>query len=201
MYDMDNKGYLNKEEQLMRKMDVENKGYLTKEQMYEIVTQKLNEEYGIKQYKMMVCWMMGFLVLLTVCGFGTSYISAVLSKETSADVKSGAVLVKNTGKVAGFGSIGDTLSFTELSDAEYTERKLTVLAEMREDEFNEEHAHRKLANTRSATTILFDQGKCSEKDLEKIVIKCDAGNMVNIERTWKNADGLERHELRHHLWT
>jgi hypothetical protein len=191
MYDMDQKGYLTEEELLMREMDVEGRGYLTKEQVYEIVKQKLDEEYDIKQYKMMSCWMMGFMVLLAICGFGTSYTSAILSKETNADVESGAVLVKNTGKVVGFDSIGDTLGFSELSDAEYTERKLTVLAEMAEDEFNEEHAHRKLASTRAATTILFDQGKCSEKDLEKIVVKCDAGNVVNIERTWKNADGTK----------
>jgi hypothetical protein len=189
MYDMDNKGYLTEEERLMREMDVEDKGYLTKEQVYEIVTKKLEEEHDLKQYKMMGCWMTAFMVLLTICGFGTSYTSAILSKEMNADVQSGAVLVKNTGKVAGFDSIGDTLGFSELSDAEYAERKLTVLAEMQEDEFNEEHAHRKLASPRTEISILFDQGKCSEADLEKILIKCDAGNVVNIERTWKNPDG------------
>jgi hypothetical protein len=190
MYDIDNKGYLTEEERHMREMDVEGRGYLTKEQVYDIVKSKLDEEYDVKQYKKLTCWMVGFMVLLTLCGFGTSYTSAILSKEINVDSgESAAVLVKNTDRVIGFDTISDTLEFTELSDAEYTQRKLSVLEDLRQDGMAEEHSHRKLANKRSGYTILFDQGKVSERDLESIIIRCDAGNTVNIERTWKNADG------------
>jgi hypothetical protein len=191
MYDLSNKGYLTEEEQFMREMDVENKGYLTKEQVYEIVKRKLEEEYDVKQYKRLTCWMLGFTLLLTLCGFGTSYTSAILSKEISADNDSGAVLVKNSDRVVGFDGIGDTLRFTELKDAEYTERRERVLREMKDPELAfSKHGHRRyLANSKSSITIVFDQGKVSEKDLEIILVKCNAGNVVNIERYWKNSDG------------
>lgn len=190
MYDINNKGYLTEEERHMREMDIEGRGYLTKEQVYDIVKRKLDEEYDVAQYKKLTCWMIGFMVLLTLCGFGTSYTSAILSKEINVDDgESAAVLVKNTDRVIGFDTISDTLEFTELSDAEYTQRKLSVLEDLRQDGMAEEHSHRKLANKRSGYTVLFDQGKCSERDLESIIIRCDAGNTVNIERTWKNSDG------------
>ena len=189
MYDLENKGYLTEEEQLMREMDVDNKGYLTKEQVYEIVRQKLEEEHDVKQYKMAAIWMMGFMVLLTLCGFGTSYTSAILSKEINADVESAAVLVKNTDTVIGFDGIGDTLNFSELSEVEYSERRERVLKEMNDEKFTEMHQHRRLANKKHGYTIVFDQGKVPERDLEKIVQRCDAGNVVNIQRTWKNPDG------------
>ena len=189
MYDLENKGYLTAEEQLMREMDVENKGYLTKEQVYEIVRQKLEEEHDVKQYKMAAVWMMGFMVLLTLCGFGTSYTSAILSKELSADVDSGAVLVKNTDTVIGVDGIGDTLNFSELSDVEYSERRERVLQEMQDQDMMELHHHRRLANKRHGYTIIFDQGKVPERDLESIIERCEKGNVVNIQRTWKNRDG------------
>ena len=189
MYDLDNKGYLTEEEQLMREMDVDGKGYLTKEQVYEIVRQKLEEEHDVKQYKMAAIWMMGFMVLLTLTGFGTSYTSAILNKEINADVESGAVLVKNTDTVIGVDGISDTLNFSELSDEEYSERRARVLKEMNDEEFMGMHQHRRLANKKHGYTIVFDQGKVRERDLEKIVERCDKGNVVNIQRTWKNPDG------------
>ena len=189
MYDLENKGYLTEEERLMREMDVDNRGYLTKEQVYEIVRQKLEEEHGVKQYKMASIWMLGFMLVLTIAGFGTSYTSAILSKEINADVESGAVLVKNTDTVIGFDGIGDTLEFSELTDVEYTERRERVLREMNDEDFMQEHQHRRLANKKHGYTIVFDQGKVPERDLEKIVQRCDKGNVVNIQRTWKNPDG------------
>jgi hypothetical protein len=189
MYDLENKGYLTEEERLMREMDVDNRGYLTKEQVYEIVRQKLEEEHDVKQYKMASIWMLGFMVVLTIAGFGTSYTSAILSKEINADVESGAVLVKNTDTVIGFDAIGDTLEFSELTDVEYSERRERVLREMNDEDFMQEHQHRRLANKKHGYTIVFDQGKVPERDLEKILQRCDAGNVVNIQRTWKNPDG------------
>ena len=189
MYDMGKKGYLTEEERHMREMDKENRGFLTKEQVYDIVKEKLDEEYDVKQYKRVACWMFGLMMLLTISGFGTSYASAVLAKEVSTDAESGAVLVKNTGAVIGFDGIGDTMEFTELNDAEYSERRERVLREMEEDEMDEMHMHRKLAGKKAGYLIVFDQGKVAEKDLMNILARCELGNVVNIQRSWTNTNG------------
>lgn len=176
---------------MMRELDTDNKGHLSKEQVYEIVKEKMEDELDMKHYRRLMWWMMGLLAMLSVCGLGTSLASATLAKETNTDTETGAVIIKGTQDVVAYDSYGDTLEFGELDDAEYNQRKLQVLKEMEDDEYVEEHSHRRLANRIGGEVIIFDQGKISERDLEKIVIKCEKGHVVNIERSWRLADGTK----------
>ncbi|KAL3804872.1 hypothetical protein HJC23_006644 [Cyclotella cryptica] len=188
-YDLDGDGVLNETEQAMRDMDIENKGHLTKEQVYQIVKEQLETKYEVTQYKKVTLALIAFMVLLALSNFGTSFTSAILTKEINADPESGAVLVKGTGEMIGFDSIGTTFDFVSLSDEEYSERRNRVLQEMYQDEEHPDHMHRHLGKMNGNAKIAFDQGKVLERDLIKIVEKCDGSATVNIRRLWSNADG------------
>ncbi|KAL3804870.1 hypothetical protein HJC23_006642 [Cyclotella cryptica] len=189
MYDIDGDGVLNETEMAMRDMDIENKGHLTKEQVYQIVKEQLETKYEVTQYKKVTLALTAFMVLLALSNFGTSFTSAILTKEINADPESGAVLVKGTGETIGFDTIGTTFDFVSLSDEEYSERRNRVLQEMSQDKMHSDHMHRHLGKMNGNAKIAFDEGKVLERDLIKIVEKCDGSATVNIRRLWSNADG------------
>ncbi|KAL7519242.1 hypothetical protein ACHAWX_004027 [Stephanocyclus meneghinianus] len=193
-YDLDGDGVLNTTEQAMRDMDIENKGHLTKEQVYEIVKEQLETKYEVTQYKKVTLALTAFMVLLALSNFGTSFTSAILTKEVNADQESGAVLIKGTEETIGFDTIGTTFDFISLSDEEYVERKNRVLQEMSQDEMHPDHMHRHLGRTSGNAKIAFDQGKVLERDLLKIVERCDCSATLNIRRLWSNVDGSADYE-------
>jgi hypothetical protein len=190
-YDLDGDGVLDEAEQALRDMDKDNKGYLTKEQVYQIVKEQMDVAHDYRQYKKITLVLTAFMVLLTLSNLGTSYTSAILAQELKADQESGAVLVKETGETVGFDAIAETFDFVPLTDKEYEERRERVLREMSEDIFHEDHMHRHLKNKKGRAKVAFDQGKVLERDLTKIVDKCDGSNTVNIRRSWPGINGEE----------
>jgi hypothetical protein len=192
MYDLDGDGILDETEQAMRDRDLSGRGFLTNQEIYKIVQEQLDQKDDVKMYKRMTIGLVGFVFLLALSNFGTSFATAMLSKETSTDATSAEVHFKGTNEIVGYDTAATTFEFTELSETEYQERRALVLSEMNEDMDHEDHRHRKLGNEKNACScsqIAFDQGKVREKDLIVMVDKCDGINTINVKRKWKNSDG------------
>jgi len=132
---------------------------------------------------------------LAASNFGTSWASAILTRDTVAESESGTILSSETGEVMGFQNTAFTIELGELSDEEFEERRALVEAEMIANPDHEDHHHRKLGKKRNnpckCNKIAYDHGKIRERDLEDIVRRCDGINTVNVRRGWKDLYGEE----------
>ncbi|KAL7534935.1 hypothetical protein ACHAXR_007449 [Thalassiosira sp. AJA248-18] len=199
MYDLDGDGVLNAVEQAMRDRDRDGDGQLDNAEVYRIVQDQLQSQSDVKTYRKVALGLVCLVAILALSNFGTSWASAILSKDTVADSESGTIQSKETGEVMGYQGVGFTVELEELSDEEFEERRALVEAEMMEDPDHEDHIHRHLGkknkkNKCQCSKIAFDHGKLREKDLQDLTRRCDGVNTVNVRRKWKNYDGAEDYD-------
>lgn len=207
MYDLDGDGKLDAIEQAMRDADINNDGTLSNDEVIRIVQSQLKSQDDFRVYKKISLALLCLVAILSVCNFGTSFATAILSKDTVADSTSGTVQSKETGEVIGLQLSAFNYEIEELTDEEFRMRRNLVDEALLEDLDHEDHRHRRLGaynwmnknNDRNVknknkerkhcqcTKVAYDQGKIKHADLVEITRKCDGGNTVNIRRKWKNS--------------
>ncbi|KAL7536124.1 hypothetical protein ACHAXR_006939 [Thalassiosira sp. AJA248-18] len=181
-YDLDGDGKLNEVEQAMRDRDRNNVGHLDNAEVYRIVEDQLRSQRDVKTYRKVAIGLVCLVAILALSNFGTSWASAILSKDTVADSESGTIQSKETGEVMGFQNAAFTFELDPLTDEEFAERRALVEAEMMEDPDHEDHQHRRLGENKNK--IVYDYGKIQQTDLEDLINRCDGVNTVSVKRTW-----------------
>lgn len=193
MYDLDGDGELNEVEQVMRNADRNGDGQLSNEEVKRIVEEQLKASMDYGLYKKVIAGLICLIAILALSNFGTSWASAILTKEVTADEYTGTIQSKATGEVMAVQEVAYTFELEQLGEEEFEERRRLVDAEMAEDIDHEDHQHRKLGkkkrNKCGCSKISYDEGKIKQRDLEKITRKCDGYNTVNMKRKWKNKRG------------
>ncbi|EJK63155.1 hypothetical protein THAOC_16204 [Thalassiosira oceanica] len=190
LWDQSGKGYLDEVEYNMRKRDSDGDGILSKVEVKAIVAELMADQKEYRLYWKASCWLLLMVALLALSNLGTSLAAGVLTKDTQADVQSGAILSKATGKIMSMQVISYTYGLEELSDDEFEERRALVESEMESDPEHEDHLHRRLGRRNGRNRkIAYDQGKIRERDLHDIAVQCDGVNTVSIERRWRNSVG------------
>jgi hypothetical protein len=192
MYDLNNTGGLDPVQQAMRDRDVLNKGRLSRATIHDIVVEQMEMERKVHRYKQVTAGLVCLMVVLALSNFGTSWASAVLSKDVVVDGDSGTVQTVNGGEVVAFQEVAFIYELASLSEEEFEERRRLVEAEMAEDPEHVDHLHRILGKKKKRNNrgnggvkIAYDHSKVDETDLEEITRRCDGANTVSIKRTWR----------------
>jgi hypothetical protein len=196
-YDFEGKGYLDPVQQAMRDQDIDNSGNLDQHEVHKIIQNQLKNVRLTKKYRKVAAALVCLVGILALSNFGTSWATAILSKEMNTDAESGTIQSKETGEVMGFQDVAFTLEMDQLDDDEFEQRRLLVDAEMHEDIDHEDHQHRKLGkknkkNKCNCSKISYDHGKISEKDLLQLRRRCEGGNIVNVMTGWKDLNGSKK---------
>jgi len=192
-YDLDGNGELDEIEQAMRDRDVDGDGNLDNREVYRIVQDQLKNQTDVKLFKKIAGGLTCLVAILSLSNFATSWASAILARDTVADPATGTIQSKSTHEVMGLNNVAHEMDLEPLTDEEFEERRLMVDAEMAEDPEHEDHIHRRLGrkNTKNACTctkVAYDHGKLKEKDLQKLIRKCDGVNTVTIKRMWESGE-------------
>lgn len=192
-YDLNNDGELDEIEQAMRDRDMDGDGNLDNAEVYRIVQDQLKNQTDVKLFKKIAGGLTCLVAILSLSNFATSWASAILARDTVADPATGTIQSASTHEVMGLTTVADEFDLENLTDEEFEERRLLVDAEMAEDPEHEDHIHRRLGkkNTKNACTctkVAYDHGKLKEKDLQKLIRKCDGVNTVSIRRMWEDGD-------------
>jgi hypothetical protein len=186
IYDVDGDGRLDAIEQVMMKYDKDGDGTFSNAEIYDIIQEQLRAERKARNMKRIIVGMGCFLTLLALSNLGTSFAAMFLSKELVADTEEGVMRLQGNGALASVQSAAETVDLIPLSDEEYTQRKLMVLADLEEDPHS--HPHRRLKNKKCKKgdlcdgDIMFDNGKMKEKDFRLIEEKCKMQKNVKIRR-------------------
>ena len=193
MYDFDGTGELDEAQQAMRNKDKDNKGFLTQQEIYEIAREEIAAKRDVHAAKKAVGGLVCFVFILALSNLGTSFASAILAKETTADSASSTMKIKATGEIMGQQSAGETFDVDPLTDDQIASRRMMVIRELEEDPFHPHHSHRRLAKNKNNKNqkgkgnkddLLFDNGLIAQATAEKLMVKCDGSKNVNIKRKW-----------------
>ncbi|KAL7534936.1 hypothetical protein ACHAXR_007450 [Thalassiosira sp. AJA248-18] len=178
----------------MRNQDRNGDGQLTNSEVYRIVQDQLRTQNDVRTYRKVAMGLVCLMVILALSNFGTSWASAILSKDTVADSESGTLQSKETGEVMGLQSIAHVIELDNLSEEEFESRKLLVDEAIEADPDHEDHAHRRLGkkknkNKCNCSKIAYDNGKIKEGDLYELTRRCDGVNTINMKRIWRDREG------------
>jgi len=190
VYDLDGDGILDAIEQAMRNADKDGDGQLDMDEVHRIVQDQLKAKNDVTLYKKVAGALLCLVVILSISNFGTSWATAILSKEIAADSETGTLQSSN-GDIMGFQQTAFEFELGDLSDEEFDERRKLVDDEMMEDPDHEDHLHRRLGKNKNkknkcgCAKIDYDRGKIKEKDLLDLTYKCDGVNTVTIKRKFK----------------
>ena len=196
MWDQTGKGYLDEVEYNMRKRDSDGDGTLSKAEIKAIVTELMADQKEYRLYWKASCWLLMMVAFLALSNLGTSLAAAAMTKDTQADVQTGAILSKASNDIMAMQVISYKYELEELSDDEFEERRTLVESEMESDPEHEDHLHRRLGRRNGRNhKIAYDQGKIRERDLHDIAVQCDGVNTVSIERRWRNSFGTGDYSL------
>ena len=181
----------------MRDQDADNSGNLDQFEVRNIVNDQLKNVRMAKKYRKVIAALVCLVMVLALSNFGTSWATAILSKDTVASGDTNTINSKETGEVVGFQDTAFTIEMEELDDEEFEQRRLLVDREMYEDVDHEDHLHRKLGkknkkNKCNCSKIGYDHGKISETDLRALRRKCEGGNIVNVMTGWKDLNGNKK---------
>ena len=207
MYDLDGSGELDEIEQAMRDADKDGDGNLSKREVYAIVQEQLKNKKDARQLRKIVVGLACFVFILALSNLGTSFASAILARETTADAETATITMKSTGDSVGTQSTGENIDMDALDDDQRRNRRAMVLEELASNPYGH-HQHRRMAknntnknkngkNTRSNNcrdrnticdddpdNILFDSGVLDVKIAEKLLKKCDGSRTINLVRKW-----------------
>ena len=121
MYDRDNKGYLDEQEQKMRALDTTGAGHLTNQQVYDILRESSEQNRKVATQRHLIIALGCFATLLALANMGTAFAAAYLAKDTEI-TPNGELASKDTHKrvattAKGYAfSLGNTIPNREEGD-------------------------------------------------------------------------------------
>lgn len=202
VYDLDGDGVLDQVERAMMERDTDGDGRLDHSEVYKIVQDQLRSREDARMYRRVIIGLACLVAFLAASNFGTSWATAVLSKEVNADSASGTIQSKETGEVMGLQSVTYEFRLESLLPEEFERRRELVDSDLEEDSSHEDHLHRRLGrneklepNRCNCRKLAYDHRKVSERDLREISRRCKGGNTVTLKRRWKARDGSIAEEV------